>query len=160
MNGLWVVLWLQQRRNRLFDAVARALHVIGHPVFLILPLVLIYRYVDSTLGERLLLGMWLTVAVIMTIKVLLRLPRPYQAHPDRVQALVRQPGYGLPSGHVAIAVLLVALMVQWAGGLWLCWVLGGCYVALIGLARMYVGVHYPQDVLAGLFIGPLIALLF
>lgn len=160
MDGLWVVVWLQQRRNRLFDMTACLLHVVGHPLFLLLPLAVIYRYVDAALGLRLLIDMWLTVAIVMVIKLLLRLPRPHQAHPDQVQALVYQPGYGLPSGHVAIAVLLVMVIVQWAGGLWLWWVVGAVYVFVMGWARMYVGVHYPQDIITGLVIGPAIVLLF
>jgi membrane-associated phospholipid phosphatase len=42
---------------------------------------------------------------------------------------------------------------QWAASLLLIW------AALIGYSRIYLGVHYPLDVLGGLFLGVLLGLL-
>ncbi len=65
---------------------------------------------------------------------------------------VAEAGYSLPSGHavasmaVAMCVVLMAWHTKWR---WLAVTLGSTYVLLIALTRLYLGVHYPTDILAG-----------
>lgn len=60
--------------------------------------------------------------------------------------------YGFPSGHAMSSMTLVAALVilnwhfRWR---WLIFVVGGIYVLVIGWTRLYLGVHYPSDILAG-----------
>ena len=61
-------------------------------------------------------------------------------------------GYSFPSGHAMGSMSMVAALVILASsssrrGSIL--VLGSLFVILIGLSRLYLGVHYPSDVLAG-----------
>lgn len=73
--------------------------------------------------------------------------------PGRARVLVlvhKATDYGFPSNHAAVAVAVVA------GLLFSSRRLGWLAVALAVLmagARVYVGVHYPADVLAGLTLG-------
>jgi undecaprenyl-diphosphatase len=76
--------------------------------------------------------------------------RPFQTH--RVHQLIAHaPGTSLPSDH-ATAAFAVALAVyafvhrRWGAALLVA-------AALIGLARIWVGVHYPADILASLVIA-------
>jgi undecaprenyl-diphosphatase len=66
-------------------------------------------------------------------------------------ALVHNPdAFSFPSGHTAAAV---ALAVAWAGegsGLGL---LASAFALLVGFSRVYLGVHYPLDVMAGATLG-------
>ena len=66
-------------------------------------------------------------------------------------ALVQNPdAFSFPSGHTAASV---ALAVAWAGegsGLGL---LASAFAALVGFSRVYLGVHYPLDVMAGTILG-------
>lgn len=66
-------------------------------------------------------------------------------------ALVENPdAFSFPSGHTAASV---ALAVAWAGegsGLGL---LASAFAALVGFSRVYLGVHYPLDVMAGAVLG-------
>lgn len=60
--------------------------------------------------------------------------------------------YSFPSGHAmgaaAVAAALGFLLWQHRGR-WLAWVLGPLFALGVGWSRMYLGVHYPSDVLAG-----------
>jgi undecaprenyl-diphosphatase len=77
--------------------------------------------------------------------------RPYLAHPGHAHLLIaRSADASFPSDHATGAFAL-------AFGVWLYdRTLGACLLvvaALISFARVYVGTHYPGDVIAGALIG-------
>jgi undecaprenyl-diphosphatase len=66
------------------------------------------------------------------------------------------PSHSFPSGHAFFAASffggLAVLVTGRVTGRWLralVWVAAGVLILLIGLSRVYLGVHYPSDVLAG-----------
>lgn len=78
-------------------------------------------------------------------------PRPFDAHPGSVHTLVARSADGsFPSDHAAasVAIATVLLLAHRRLGL----VALGMAV-LVCVARVYVGAHYPGDVLAGAAIG-------
>jgi undecaprenyl-diphosphatase len=110
-------------------------------------------------GERgWLAAVLLTLPTGMVLNVLLK--HAFQrARPQFDDPLLTLSTYSFPSGHTASATIL------W--GLLACWLASGkprpqsmmillaalCIVALVGLSRMYLGVHYLSDVLAALAEG-------
>lgn len=77
--------------------------------------------------------------------------RPFAAHPETVHLLLpHATDSSFPSDHTAaafaIAVVLVAAHRRWG-------ILALALAALVGYARIYVGDHYPTDVLAGAVVG-------
>ncbi len=157
--GLDVVIWLQANGNPLFDLLARLLHEAGSTLFYIILLTLIYWSVDRDLGLRLAAALIVAVVTTEALKALLMTPRPHLAYPDRVMALVEQGGYGIPSGHVLQATVLWGVVALWARRRAVT-VAVGLYVLLLAWSRMYAGVHYPQDVVAGLLFGGVTLWLF
>ncbi len=64
--------------------------------------------------------------------------------------------YSFPSGHALASLCfygalatLVSDRIQKVWGRVFIWVFAGVLIALIGFSRLYLGVHYPSDVLAG-----------
>jgi undecaprenyl-diphosphatase len=97
---------------------------------------------------------WTAVAVSWVIaegaKFLFNRARPFISDTE-IAPLVRTPSSSsFPSGHSATAaagtITLSAIYTAFAPAL----ILSGCLVAL---SRIYLGVHYPFDVLAGILIG-------
>lgn len=78
-------------------------------------------------------------------------PRPFDAHPDSVHTLVARSADGsFPSDHAAASVAIATVLVLAHRRLGLVALAGA---ALVCVARVYVGAHYPGDVLAGAAIG-------
>lgn len=88
-----------------------------------------------------------SIVINRTAKVLLHRVRPHLW-----QSPAPELDYGFPSGHAMSSMTLVAVLVvlswntRWRG-----WTLliGGLFVLTIGWTRLYLGVHYPSDILAG-----------
>jgi membrane-associated phospholipid phosphatase len=185
--GLEIVVWLQAHGSPLLDLIAQAIHLFGAPgtyLLLLLPLLVQWRrfplvtdaifqppkeagiqpVTPVPINYRLRVYQWVFTVVVTilftdVLKLLFHAPRPYQVAPELVRLLVVQrSNYGFPSGHVAIAMAMVGLAVWWSGRRWL-WLVALAFTSLVGWARMYAGVHYPQDVLGGVVVG-LLSLLF
>lgn len=84
------------------------------------------------------------------IKHLVQRPRPFMELTD-VILLVNPPGsYSFPSGHAANA--FAAGLVLGRKVPWLFWPVN-LLAAIIAFSRVYVGVHYPLDVISGTVLG-------
>ena len=97
------------------------------------------------------------VVVNLTIKPLVSRPRPWLAIEDFVSLVPEHDPNSFPSGHTNAAF-------AFALAVWACapkkWMKAAAVVmaAVMGLSRLYVGVHFPSDVLAGAAIGSLCGL--
>ena len=92
-----------------------------------------------------------TVAMNQLLKHIIMRPRP-----PMERRLVKQGGYSFPSGHSMIALCICGLLIYYAitrmkNKKWkiVSCVLLTILCILIGISRIYVGVHYPSDVLGG-----------
>lgn len=72
--------------------------------------------------------------------------------PQLWERLVTENSYSFPSGHamassaLALSMVVVFWPTRWR---WLVVIGAAAYMITIGLSRLYLGVHYPSDVLAG-----------
>lgn len=75
-----------------------------------------------------------------------------RARPDLWVSLAPEYDYSFPSGHAmgSMATVAALIVLTWATRWrWLVVTIGALFVALVGLSRLYLGVHYPSDVLTG-----------
>jgi len=78
-------------------------------------------------------------------------PRPYEVDP-RIAQLSVGGGYSLPSGHTTEA-FASAMAVTLLFPRWYAFVPMFSWASIVALSRIYLGVHYPFDILVGMFIG-------
>lgn len=99
------------------------------------------------------MGMVLAIGAGELLKHLINRPRPYVALPTgTVHLLAHYSGSSFPSGHTTIAfAVAVALGSRMRGWFWPLL----AFAALIGFSRIYLGDHYPTDVLGGIIVGTL-----
>jgi len=91
----------------------------------------------------------------MGLKPLIARARPFVAYPDLKLLITRPLDFSFPSGHTmasfASAVVLSRINVKIA-------VAAYTLAGLISFSRIYLYVHYPSDVLAGMFLGIIFAI--
>jgi membrane-associated phospholipid phosphatase len=115
--------------------------------------VVLFLLDDHRLAYEIILGtltLWLMVEII---KALIRRSRPFS---KLTQARIVGPqarGCSFPSGHTSQSFFIAVLLIQhFKLGLGIAAFLYSLAL-LVGITRMYVGAHYPRDVLAGAILG-------
>ncbi|MBN2079525.1 MAG: phosphatase PAP2 family protein [Spirochaetes bacterium] len=136
----------------LLDGVMKGLTLLGNPFFYIIVLALLYWCVDKK--TAILVGIVFFFSVVMNAlaKVLFETPRP---NPEKLNEPIRRlferhaprsPGF--PSGHAQNVTAF------WGGLIYFtrsraAWLAGVPLMVLVPYSRIYLGVHFPGDILGG-----------
>jgi undecaprenyl-diphosphatase len=126
------------------------LSIIGDYILWIAILVALYLWKGKKVAVSYALIIFVATMLSLSLKSLFEVPRP-----EDVRFVIEARGYSMPSGHTirsfASAMFLHPLVNNGKSRL-LIWMLA----LLMGLSRIFVGVHYPSDVLAGALIGSIV----
>jgi hypothetical protein len=131
--------------------------LLGNTEFFIVFLTVYYWGVSREKGVSLLAVALTTAVVSAGLKEAFGLPRP----PETLH-LIEASHYGLPSGHAMSPLLIYGALLYTTDSLTPLRkvVVGFLVVVPISLSRIFLGVHYPADTLAGWFFGGLLLALF
>ena len=145
---------LPETLTLLFRAIT---HLIDIPVIIswVLIVAFIFYRKQWKMESYLMLGnLTLAGILIVTFKNIYQRPRPEILH------LVEEKGFSFPSGHsLAVTIMVGTLIVIFSqrikDQLWkrIVQILLGLYLVSVLISRVYLGVHYPSDVLASLCVG-------
>jgi membrane-associated phospholipid phosphatase len=153
--GLEVIRTAQQMQSPLLNSFFIAVSGLGSSFFLLLTLPALFWCVDYKMGMRVAVVCTLSAFCNSSLKGLFSQPRPFDLDPNL--GIGRAGGYGLPSGHAQESVVLWGSIAHFIGKKWF-WAVTVALLLLIGFSRVYLGVHFPTDVIAGWAVG--IALLW
>lgn len=127
----------------------------SEPFFLLLMPAVVWC-LDPGVGLRMGLVLLTSASLNNILKLVFGWPRPYWVS-DQVRALAYESSFGLPSGHAQNALAmwgtLAIILRRRAAGIAL-----GVLIFLVSLSRLYLGVHFPSDVLAGWAVAALLLL--
>lgn len=136
----------------------QAITTLGYEQFFILLLPAIYWCIDQMAGFRVGLIFILGNFVNNLFKWVLRSPRPYWIS-EKVQPLSQETSFGLPSGHAQTAATMWGWLAVEIKRRWFT-ILALVLTFLIGVSRIYLGVHFLTDVLLGWLLGALLVWAF
>lgn len=118
-------------------------------IFLWAPLSIIFLHYRRLLGKRLITGLVPAALVVFSIKHIVARPRPFDVL-EGINILDIETLSGFPSGHTTFAFLAAFLLSREFPKYRIPFYIIAVAVAL---SRIYVGMHFPLDVLAGAIIG-------
>lgn len=144
------LIFLQSLRSPFWDRFFQVVSVVGTDLFYLVVLVVWYLGVSKKEGIYLSLVLFASLFLNFAIKTLVAIPRPY-LHP-LVQALSEAEGFSFPSGHAqSTATFFFSLALLYRKKA--LWLLALVMIGLVSFSRVYLGLHYLEDVLAGALLG-------
>ena len=151
-----LTIWLQENYPQLVGVMA-LITSMGEELFYLAALPAVYWSIDKRLGRQLGYVFLLSAAINNVAKNLARQPRPFWLDPS--VRLRDAESYGLPSGHAQHATAVYLLLAAWVRRGWV-WPLALGFILLMSLSRIYLGVHFIQDVIVGFILGLVVLGLF
>ncbi len=148
--GIDLINWMQQA-SPLLDLPFVMLTVTGDQIFYMLFLPLFIWTIDQKIGLRLTVFFLICGFLNSVAKSIAAAPRPFDYDPS-VNAIVNATGGGMPSGHTQNALFVWGYLYKWYENLWFR-VLAIAMIILVPLSRVYLGVHFPTDLVGGYIIG-------
>lgn len=154
-----LLLWVQNAlRSPLFDPIVLFFTKLGNAGALFIALTLLLLAFPKTRRVGLAAALALLCSLLFTnliLKNLFQRTRPWEAF-DFLRNLVVETDTSFPSGHTSAAFAFALAVVRAGPKPWRKVKVTVVVLAvLMGLSRLYVGAHYPSDVLAGLLVGSL-----
>lgn len=153
---------IQSLASPVLTSIMTAITMIGEEKLMILLLLFMYLCVDKKLGRTMTAGMLITLVGGAFLKNSFLRRRPYFDNPE-IKCLrapsgsgdpmnIAAQGYSFPSLHAANAVTVFGPLCAWFRKRWAKIAILVLIIAS-GLSRVYLGAHYPTDVLTGWLIG-------
>lgn len=148
-----VIKFIQSFHNVFFDQLFQIITMLGEDYFFMAGVALIYWCINKGFGYKLGFAYLSNGLINTTVKQTFRIPRPFER--DTTLRVLRQEtagGFSFPSGHTQCTASFWTSMMLEIKSKWI-YLIGIILIILVGISRMYLGAHTPQDVLVGAAIG-------
>ncbi|MDR1301175.1 MAG: phosphatase PAP2 family protein [Treponema sp.] len=148
--GLELIKTIQTIEHPFLTAAMQILTEGGSPYFYLPVILLVFWCVDEKQGMR--LGMLILVSTWVngTCKTLLKQPRPYTLDPSVGRGF--ESTYGIPSGHAQMSLSFWVPLAAWIRKTAV-WIGAILIILCISFTRLYLGLHFPTDILGAWLVG-------
>ncbi len=135
--------------------IAKFITNFGNPTFLIvMTLILLITIKNKKIGISICSNLVIVTILNLLLKNILQRPRPTEYR------LIDESGYSFPSGHSMVSMafygFIIYLIYKYVKNKHLKWtliIILSILIIAIGISRIYLGVHYTSDVLAGFLVS-------
>lgn len=156
--GIALIQGLEAYRSPVLTSFLMAVTDLGSTIGYLLLLPIIWWGISWKVGARVFVALVLSVYINSLIKDAVALPRPF-LYADDVENLRTPREFSFPSGHAQQAALFWGLLALHFRKRWFTAAAFGI-IFLVGFSRIYLGVHFPSDVVIGWLLGGAIALAY
>jgi len=141
------IIWIQEFSSPLLDSFFKAITFLGNEEYYILSIPLLFWLYDKKFALRFGIFFLFNAYLNSFIKHIFKVPRP----PQELHK-IEQGGYSFPSGHAQgntafWGYLAVQIKRRWA------YVVAAVLFCLVAFSRVYLGVHFPSDIIVGILVG-------
>lgn len=133
-------------------AVFKVITMMGVDIPLVAILFFIYWNINKKKGFAACMNMLGAVTAMNVMKAIVRFPRPWTVIEGLDSIQENATGYSFPSGHTTCAASSYGAIAYTFKKKWLS-IICAILIALIGISRLYLCVHWPLDIVGGLLIG-------
>ena len=148
---------LASHRLDFLNPIFRLFHYVDSIYFVLILVPLVWVGFSYRWGIRLFYGFLLNSMLNYFAKSVFCWPRPSTDLPEI--GMFHLSSYGFPSGGAQTALFIGGLIIYYWKNRW-AWPVGLSYILLFSFTRLYLGVHYPIDILGGWVIGLVLLFLF
>ena len=135
--------------------IAKFITNFGGAIFLVIATITLFIVIkNKKIGISILSNVAIVTVLNQLIKRILQRPRPTEYR------IIEETGYSFPSGHSMVSMAfygyLIYLIYKYVKNKYVKWIsiiLLSLLICLIGISRIYLGVHYTSDVLGGFLIS-------
>ena len=151
----WIYSMISQTINPGLTQFLKVITNFGGPIGIICVLVLFSVFIKNKSYTK---YIWLNVIIVFIMNQILKLSF-FRARPD-INRLVEESGFSFPSGHSMVSTALYGFLIyviykevinEKSRNILI--LVLTMLVAVIGISRIYLGVHYASDVLAGMAVS-------
>ncbi len=156
-QGIEIIKAIQAYRTPFWDDIFIFLNYFDTQLFAFVLIPIIWIGYKKVQGIHIFYLFLLSVWINTLLKSVFTCSRPFDIDPALQVLFVG--GDSFPSGAAQTSFLLGALLIYSFRKKWWAWLIGINYIAWIGFSRMYLGVHFPKDIIGGWSVGLILFLL-
>lgn len=154
-----ILMYLQSIRNELLTSIFTFFTICTEvPVITVLTGIL-YWCINKKAGQRTLFALCGSLNINAGVKNFVKMPRPIGTEGLESLRVETATGYSFPSGHTQTATTFWTSMIYLFRKSWI-YIVGLFMILGAGISRLYLGVHWPIDVIVGWAFGIALSILF
>ena len=152
-----VLLFIQSMRTDLLNMLFQGVTMLGEEIIIVLLVAVLYFCIDKLFAQKLLYTLLTSIGINGIVKNLVKFPRPFSTGKITCVREGTATGYSFPSGHTQSFATTSTTIAKKVKKVWVA-IIVGILIALVAFSRLYLGAHYPSDVVVGAVVGITIAI--
>ena len=154
-----ILKFFQSIRNPILNALFLILTISTEAPVIIIMTAIMYWCVNKKYGQKLLFALIPNIVINTGIKEFVKAPRPIGTAGLESLRVSTATGYSFPSGHTQTATTFWTSLIIIFRQKWM-YILGSVMILGVGVSRLYLGVHWPIDVICGWIFGIFFTVIF
>ena len=152
-----ILKFFQSIRNPILNALFLILTISTETPVIVILTAIMYWCINKKYGQKLLFTLIPNIVINTGIKEFVKAPRPIGTEGLESLRVSTATGYSFPSGQTATTFwtsLMIIFRKKWV------YILGSVMILGVGVSRLYLGVHWPIDVICGWIFGIVFTIIF